>query len=102
MKAEIKVAALEFALNCIALYDDDGEYMGPGLQWEDITEQMDSLRQVEDLIEKAADGNLSDRMNTSKYSGSMAKLGNGINQLLDSVVDPLNECIRVMRGVSKG
>ncbi|WP_446893511.1 PAS domain-containing protein, partial [Acinetobacter sp. NS4_7] len=46
LKAEIKVAALEFALNCIALYDDDGEYMGPGLQWEDITEQMDSLRQV--------------------------------------------------------
>ncbi|OOE82890.1 methyl-accepting chemotaxis protein [Salinivibrio sp. PR6] len=101
-KAEITVGELEFALNCIALYDDDDEYIGPALQWEDITEQMDGQRQVERLIAKAADGNLSDRMNTSNYRGAMAKLGEGINQLLDSVVDPLNECIRVMRGVSKG
>ncbi|OOF12599.1 methyl-accepting chemotaxis protein [Salinivibrio sp. PR5] len=101
-KAEITVGEVEFALNCIALYDDDGEYIGPALQWEDITEQMDGQRQIERLIAKAADGNLSDRMNTKKYRGAMANLGNGINQLLDSFIDPLNECIRVMRGVSKG
>nr|WP_051415909.1 methyl-accepting chemotaxis protein [Salinivibrio socompensis] len=101
-KADIAVGELEFSLNCIALYDDDDEYIGPALQWEDITEQMDGQRQVERLIAKAANGNLSDRMETSRYRGSMAKLGKGINQLLDSFMDPLNECIRVMRGVSKG
>ncbi|OOE70657.1 methyl-accepting chemotaxis protein [Salinivibrio kushneri] len=101
-RAEITLGKLEFALSCIALYDDDGEYIGPGLQWEDITEQMDGQRQVERLIASAAEGNLTARMNTSQYRGSMAKLGNGINQLLDSFIDPVNESIRVMQGVSKG
>ncbi|WP_158297256.1 PAS domain-containing protein [Vibrio vulnificus] len=39
--SDIKVGSLEFNLTCIAMRDGSGNYMGPALQWIDITEQRD-------------------------------------------------------------
>lgn len=98
----IKVGDLEFTLTCIAMRDSSGNYVGPALQWEDITELMIGQREVQGLIADAAKGELSSRMDTSKYSGFMANLSDGINSLLDNVVGPLNMCRDVMAEVSVG
>lgn len=100
--ADIKVGGLEFSLTCIAMYDAAGNYIGPALQWEDITEQMAGQRDVQGLIEAASEGRLDSRMDTAKYSGFMANLSEGINGLLDSMVAPLNNCKDVMSQVSTG
>lgn len=100
--AKIKVGELEFMLTCIAMHDDKGDFIGPALQWEDITEQMDGQRQVDHLIQQAMQGQLESRIDTSVYSGFMQELGNGINGLLDAVVTPLNQCIEVMSQVANG
>ncbi|KQB09921.1 methyl-accepting chemotaxis protein [Vibrio metoecus] len=98
----IKVGSLEFNLTCIAMRDAKGEYIGPALQWVDITEQRDGQRQVETLIQKAIKGDLHDRMNTSAYTGFMRELGDGINNLLTTLVEPLGQCISVMSRVAEG
>lgn len=100
--SDIKVGALEFNLTCIAMHDASGNYMGPALQWVDITEQKDGQRQVESLIQKAIAGQLDERIDTSVYSGFMKELGDGINGLLDTLVDPLGQCIGVMSKVADG
>jgi len=100
--SNIKVGSLEFNLTCIAMHDSSGGYMGPALQWQDITEQQDGQRQVESLIQKAIDGDLSERFDTSKYSGFMAELGEGINSLLEAIVEPVGQCIDVMTQVADG
>ncbi|WP_435532878.1 aerotaxis transducer Aer2 [Vibrio marisflavi] len=100
--ADIKVAGLEFNLTCIAMHDANGVYIGPALQWEDITEQRDGQRQVESLIQKAIAGDLEERIDTTVYSGFMKELGDGINSLLDTLVDPLGQCIDVMSQVANG
>ncbi|UXI03838.1 aerotaxis transducer Aer2 [Photobacterium sp. TY1-4] len=100
--AKVKVGELEFMLTCIAMHDDKGVFIGPALQWEDITEQMDGQRQVDRLIQNAMQGQLDSRMDTSVYGGFMQELGNGINGLLDTVVEPLNQCIEVMSQVADG
>ncbi|UAB73274.1 PAS domain-containing protein [Vibrio sp. SCSIO 43132] len=100
--SDIKVGALEFNLTCIAMRDAEGNYMGPALQWEDITEQQDGQRQVESLIQKAINGDLKERIDTSAYSGFMSELGDGINNLLDAIVAPLGQCIDVMSQVADG
>ncbi|STO56443.1 aerotaxis transducer Aer2 [Grimontia hollisae] len=100
--AEIKVGDLEFSLTCIAMYDSAGNYIGPALQWEDITEQMAGQRDVQSLITAASEGRLDTRMDTAKYTGFMANLSDGINGLLDSMVEPLNNCKDVMSKVSAG
>ncbi|WP_431769399.1 aerotaxis transducer Aer2 [Vibrio sinus] len=100
--SDIAVGGLEFNLTCIAMHDASGEYIGPALQWEDITEQRDGQRQVEALIQKAIAGELDERIDTAVYSGFMKELGDGINNLLDTLVEPLGQCIDVMSKVATG
>ncbi|KXF80117.1 aerotaxis transducer Aer2 [Enterovibrio coralii] len=100
--AQIKVSGLEFELTCIAMYDATGNYIGPALQWEDITQQMQGQRDVEGLIADASQGRLGSRMDASKYTGFMSNLSDGINGLLDNMVGPLNNCKDVMSKVSQG
>ncbi len=100
--SNIKVGTLEFNLTCIAMIDQDGNYLGPALQWIDITEQQDGQRQVEGLIQKAIAGDLNERIDTSVYTGFMKELGDGINSLLDTLVEPLDQCISVMSNVADG
>ncbi len=100
--SNIAVGSLEFNLTCIAMRDGQGNFIGPALQWVDITEQQDGQRQVEALIQKAIDGELSERIDTSVYSGFMKELGDGINNLLDTMVAPLGQCIDVMSQVADG
>ncbi|WP_428807935.1 aerotaxis transducer Aer2, partial [Vibrio lamellibrachiae] len=100
--SNIAVGGLEFTLTCIAMRDSEGTYIGPALQWEDITEQQDGQRQVESLIQKAIVGDLSERIDTTVYNGFMKELGDGVNNLLDTLVKPLGECIDVMSGVADG
>ncbi|MDA0128144.1 methyl-accepting chemotaxis protein [Vibrio sp. MarTm2] len=100
--SNIAVGSLEFNLTCIAMRDGQGNFIGPALQWVDITEQQDGQRQVEALIQKAIDGELSERIDTSVYSGFMKELSDGINNLLDTMVAPLGQCIDVMSQVADG
>ncbi|MEZ8144432.1 chemotaxis protein [Enterovibrio norvegicus FF-454] len=100
--AQIQVGELEFTLTCIAMYDSAGNYIGPALQWEDITEQMAGQRDVQGLIKDASEGRLGSRMDTNKYSGFMANLSEGVNGLLDNMVEPMNNCRDVMSKVSEG
>ncbi|MDE1340041.1 aerotaxis transducer Aer2 [Vibrio aestuarianus] len=100
--SNIKVGTLEFNLTCIAMRNSKGEYIGPALQWVDITEQQDGQRQVESLIQKAIAGELNERIDTTVYSGFMRELGEGINNLLDTLVAPLGQCIDVMSKVAEG
>ncbi len=100
--AQIKVGGLEFDLTCIAMYDSAGNFIGPALQWVDITEQNVGQREVEKLIYDASQGCLDTRMETSKYSGFMQNLSQGINGLLDNMVEPLNHCRDVMTQVAEG
>ncbi|NOH78139.1 PAS domain-containing protein [Vibrio sp. RE86] len=100
--SNIAVGGLEFNLTCIAMRDGAGNYIGPALQWIDITEQQDGQRQVEDLIQKAIAGQLSERIDTSVYNGFMKELGDGINNLLDTMVAPIDQCINVMSQVAEG
>ncbi|MDA9556138.1 methyl-accepting chemotaxis protein [Vibrio sp.] len=100
--ATATVGDLKFRLTCIAMSDSSGKFIGPALQWEDITEQVDGQLQVENLIANAAKGELSSRIDTSQFSGFMAQLAEGINGLLDSVVTPINQCSDVMSKVAEG
>jgi len=101
-KAEISVAGLEFEVNATAILDPDGNWMGNMVEWNDITEQKDAEKQIESLILAAASGDLSERIDVDKYDGFLKGLGEGINSLIDAVVRPVRENIRVVTALSEG
>jgi len=101
-KAEIKVAGLDFSVNATAIIDHQGNLMGNMVEWGDITEQKDAENQIQMLIENAVQGQLDTRIDASNYTGFMKGLGEGINELMDAVVEPLQEAQRVVKALSEG
>lgn len=100
--AEIHVGDLEFRVNATMITGPSGEYMGNMVQWSDITEQKDAERQIQNLISEAVMGMLDGRIDHESYSGFMKGLGEGVNNLMDAVVNPLKETQRVMQTLSQG
>jgi len=101
-KAEISVAGLEFMVNATAIIDHEGKLMGNMVEWGDITEQKDAERQIQSLIDNAVQGELDTRIDASNYSGFMKNLGDGVNELMNAVVEPMQEAQRVVKALSTG
>jgi len=101
-QAEIEVGGLEFGLNATAIIDHQGGMMGAMVEWRDITEQKDAERQIQSLIDNAVQGQLDARISSEEYEGFMKGLGQGINELMVAVVEPLREAQRVVKLLSEG
>ncbi len=101
-QAEISVAGLEFSVNATAIVDHEGNLMGNMVEWGDITEQKDAEGQIQSLISNAVQGELDTRIDAATYSGFMKSLGEGINELMDAVVVPMQEAQRVIKALSTG
>lgn len=101
-RTEISVVGLTFELIAVALKDEEGNHVGSAVQWLDLTEEKDAQGQVENLINDAISGQLDSRIDTSTYDGFMKGLGDNINSLMDTVVEPINEAINVAQSLSEG
>ena len=100
--AEMRIADLDFRVNATAIVDHEGNLLGNMVEWGDITEQKDAERQIQALIENAVKGELDTRISTEKYDGFMKGLGDGINDLMNAVVNPIQEAQRVVKALSTG
>ncbi len=92
---KIPVAAV-----CSALFDKEGKPYGGMEVIIDQSEQKETLSEVARLIEAANRGELEERTDASKAQGDYKKLREGINNLLDAVVDPINEAAQVLEAAS--
>ncbi len=101
-KAEIKIDDIEFEVNATAILDANGDLIGNMVEWRDITEQKDGERQIESLIVGAVSGELDKRIDSSRYSGFMKGLSEGINKLLDAIVKPIQEGTEVIQALADG
>ena len=59
-------------------------------------------RDIGTLIQGAMEGNLSGRADSSKYKGDWVTLINNLNQLLETIVAPIEEAAGVLCNVSEG
>ncbi|MDR0958049.1 MAG: methyl-accepting chemotaxis protein, partial [Clostridiales bacterium] len=58
--------------------------------------------EITNLAESGAQGNLSARVDTSKYVGEWAKLLSGLNKLVDNMADPITESLKVLEKMAEG
>lgn len=100
--SRIQVADLHFQLIAIALRDDNGNHLGTAVEWTDETESVTAQQRVEELIEQAVQGNLSERIDATDFDGFMKNLGGSINTLVDTVSEPLTNCSSVLSEMATG
>ena len=100
--ASIKVGPLSFNLIAVALKDRAGNYLGTAVEWIDTTEQVVAQEQVEELIQKASRGELTERLDAESFDGFMRNLAKGVNTMLDTVVEPISNCQGVLEQLAAG
>jgi len=57
---------------------------------------------ISKLINDASDGELSSRIDVSRFAGGWAELASDLNKLMEAVVSPINEAKQVLGRVSEG
>jgi len=82
-------------------YEGDHEQMKEAVN--NVATTLQSLRnEMQLLIQAATNGNMSERSDVSNFQGSYKDIIQGVNDMLDAVVLPINEGNRVLNKISRG
>ncbi|PIE25534.1 MAG: chemotaxis protein [Neptuniibacter caesariensis] len=99
---QMKLGSRSFRVVANPVVDYSGARLGTVAEWKDITDQLIAEEQVENLIHKASCGELNERLNEQLYTGFMRNIAEGINLMLDAVIEPVREVQRVLSALSEG
>lgn len=101
-RTEIMVGGRTFALIANPVFDKEGKRIGTVVEWNDRTEELEFEKIVENTINSAVSGDLASRIDASSQQGFLAKISNGINQLMDIFERVLGDAADSIGALSAG
>jgi len=100
---EVNMYGKKIQVLIVPVFSAKGEYLGRMSQWTDRTAESIGEQEVFRLVQEAAQGNLSQRVNTAQLpEGFVKQVGQGINQILDALISPLNVAAKYVEQIAKG
>lgn len=99
---QIKVGVRSFNLVANPVVNEHGERLGTVVEWADVTNQLYAEQQIENLIVQASQGQLDNRLNENEYEGFQRNVAEGINSMLNAIVEPLKEVRSVLDSLAEG
>lgn len=101
-RTQIVVGKLSFSLSASPIVGAAGERMGTVVEWADRTAEVATEKEVASLVEAAARGNFSSRLEMQGKVGFFANLSSGMNQLMDTSEQGLTDVANVLGAFEKG
>ncbi|MEL7371980.1 MAG: methyl-accepting chemotaxis protein, partial [Myxococcota bacterium] len=102
METSLVLGGRHMKLLLAPVQDKHGHRIGYVVNWQDRTLEILAAEEVQRVVGAASDGDLSQRIDVSRFDGVMRRLGEGINGFADAVVDPLRETISACKRLAKG
>lgn len=102
LRSSMTINGLTFALTITPVIDEAGERIGYTTEWHDQTNQLEAEEAIKQLIHDAERGSLTHRLNADHYQGFMRTLGEGINNVLNTIHAPIHELLAVLPTLSQG
>ena len=99
---EKEVGGRIFSITTAPVFDDKGQRLGTVGEWLDRTDQVMIERELAEIVNAAAAGDFSRRVNLAGKSGFFLNLGQGLNQLLDSSERGLHSVAAVLQALARG
>lgn len=93
--ATIEVAGTKLELEAMAIRDADGTYQGAFVVWDDISA-------VHSLLGDVAAGELGTRLESEHFDGSMRRLAELLNQVMETISAPIDNAVRTVGALSTG
>ena len=100
--ATVSLGRFTFALVTTAVYDTQGKRIGTAVEWRDRTYEAEIEAEVEELLTRAASGDLSHRLTLTDKVGFFRRHSGHLNELLDRTEEGLDAIEQVMTALAKG
>jgi len=101
-RTQIVVGARTFGLIANPVLSDSGERIGSVVEWNDRTAGVEAEKEVNRIVQGAALGDFSTRMDLNGKTGFFRQLSEGMNKLLETSETGLNEVVRMLSALSRG
>ena len=98
----VKVGPRSLRVTANPVIDANGVRLGAVAEWEDRTVTLDAEREVDAIVNAAARGVMSERVNLVGKSGFFLTMGEGLNRLLDTAESGLTEVAQLMQKFADG
>jgi methyl-accepting chemotaxis protein len=100
--SQLRFADFTAIVTAIPLVDSQGRQCGSVIEWVDRTEELRIEEQVNDVVNRALEGDLRRRLAIEGKSGFFESLSRGLNRLLDNMSDAILRIRSVSAQVLQG
>lgn len=101
-RTQIQVGTLYFGLAANPIVDAQGQRVGTVVEWADRTAEVNVEKEVASIVQAAADGNFSQRLRMDDKIGFFATLSAGMNQLMQTCEQGLNDVSALLAAFAQG
>jgi len=98
----VTVGGHTFEVTSGPVKDDNNNQIGMVIEWSDRTQELKIESEVEELVNQALKGDLTNRIDMQGKEGFYKFLSQGINDLVDVSERVINDTIRVLSALSQG
>jgi methyl-accepting chemotaxis protein/PAS domain-containing protein len=91
-----------FRLYVSPIFGEDRARLGTVIEWLDRTQEINAEKEVSDLVDKAAGGDFSERIDLQGKQGFFLKIADGLNKLVATSETGLGDVARVLGAIAKG
>ena len=89
-------------LTATPIRSESGEYRGRVIQWRDRTDEVTTEHEIAGLVQAAAAGDFSRRIELQGKDGFFLQLGEGLNQLIEIIARGLSDVATVLNAIASG
>ena len=101
-KTQIQVGALHFGLAANPIVDASGNRLGTVVEWADLTAEVNVEKEVASIVAAAAAGDFGQRLRVDNKEGFFVNLSTGMNQLMDTSEQGLNDVSELLAAFAEG
>lgn len=101
-RSRLNLGGRLYDLTTTPVSSDTGERLGTVGQWQDVTDQLAAEGEIDQVVQAATKGDLSQRLSLVGKTGFFANLSNGMNLLLDTSEDAMSDVAKVLAAVAEG
>ncbi|MDT8438362.1 MAG: methyl-accepting chemotaxis protein [Wenzhouxiangellaceae bacterium] len=100
--SEFELDEYTLGVTATLINDNDGNYLGNMVEWQDLTEQRRAEAEVKQLVDAAVAGDFSRRLDSDAYEGFFKELSANLNVVVDVTETGLGEVVAMMRALAEG
>ena len=96
VQSRLELGGRMYDLTTTPVISDKGERLGTIGQWQDVTEQLAAEQEIDGIVNAAGQGDFTQRLSLEGKSGFFANLSKGMNTLMDTSEQGLNDVATVL------